>query len=196
MKKWIIIGIGLLAVLGLGMGGWAYSSQESSLTALIEAVKKGDNAAITANVDMPAVKESIKGQLRAQMMAEMQKEGKNADGPEGQMAMGFVNMLIEGLVTPQGLKAIIEEGKLDSPATGAAAKAPNWVIVSKSFGHFEARPQGVATDKATTLGFKMSGLGWKLSSVQIPKSAFDTPKEEAPMEDMPELAPEPAASDE
>ncbi len=191
MKKWIIIGLGVLAVLGLGLVGWAYSSQGSALTTLVEAVQKGDNATITAKVDMPAVKESIKGQLLAQMMVEMKKEGKSTDGPEGQMAMTFVNMLIDGLVTPQGLKAIIEDGKLDAPTPGVAAKAPKWVIVSQGFGHFEARPEGVAADKATTLGFKMSGLGWKLSSVQIPKSAFDAPQDPVPMEDMPELAPEP-----
>ena len=171
MKKWIVAA---LAALLVAASTWYMVSPSWAMRGLKEAALSGDKYELRERVDFPAVRESLKSQFRAIMAAEMAKQ--KDDNPFAAIGMALasavVDPMIDSLVSPEGIKAMVENGRMKGPNDAAAdpGKQVDWSIEHKGLDRFIARPQ-TDNSKAPSLVFKRDGLGWELVDIDVPANA-------------------------
>jgi hypothetical protein len=174
MNKMILGAVALITVAG---AGWYFASPSMAMAGLRDAALEGDKDELAEIVDFPAVRDSIKSQFKAQMAAEMAKEQNTGFAVLGAaFAMNMVDTMIDGVITPEGIKAMVENGRLKAKAgrDGADAEPKNpaeWEIERVSFDKFRATPKG--EDKAFAMVFKRDGLGWDLTEIDLPDNLMD-----------------------
>ncbi|AXB75455.1 DUF2939 domain-containing protein [Novosphingobium sp. P6W] len=140
---------------------------------LKDAALAGDREELKDRVDFPAIRESLKSQMRAMMVAEMAKEKNNPFGALGMAFAGaIIDPMIDGIVSPEGIKVMVESGKMKDPEKPAAVQTEGreaeWEIERRGLDRFIARPKLKPGDKAPSLIFKRDGLGWDLVDVEAP----------------------------
>lgn len=169
MKKWVIAAAFALLV---GSAVWFWASPSLAMKGLRDAALAGDKQELSDRVDFPSVRESLKSQVRVYAMAEMAKEKDNPMAGLGIMMMGpMIDNMIDGLVSPSGMKALVENGKLQKPdeaAGGNAQGEADWIVKRDGISGFRAVPKTASGDKAPTLIFKRDGLSWRLIDIEIP----------------------------
>lgn len=167
---------GVAIAVAIAAAALLYASPYITLHQIHSAIERKDAAAVAEHVDFPALRESLKDQMRVKMQREM---GSNADNPFaglGQMlARGLVDQFTDALVSPEGVMLMLENGKPGKPADVAAAGAgipsgesekprkklsvdyQGW---SKVFVHAKGEPGGFV--------FRRDGLiGWKLVAAKM-----------------------------
>ena len=175
--------IGVLVIAGVA---WYFASPAWAMSQLKDAALAGDRTELAERVDFPAVRESMKSQLQTAMMAEMAKQSSSGEQDGwaalgGMIVMGLVGPVVDAAVTPDGIKMLVERGKLKGPGDAAQqtqaaqAEPPEWTITRSGFDRFTATPDVRAGQPAPSFVFKRDGLGWKLVDIEIPKEAFDRP---------------------
>jgi len=140
---------------------------------LRDAALAGDKDELRERVDFPAIRESLKSQMRAMMVAEMAKE---KDNPFAAMGMAFagaiIDPMIDGVVSPDGIKVMVESGKMKDPdkpvADQTKGEETEWTIERRGLDRFTAHPKVRAGEKVPTLVFKRDGLGWDLVDIEAP----------------------------
>ena len=162
----------IVAALVLAAGAaWYVAAPWLTLQQMRAAAQADDADALSAHVDYPALREDLKAEVMAQVMAEAQKD-KSGGGALG-MAIGaaMVGPMIDGFVTPAGLKAAFAANR-KKRAAGASMPAGNAFDVGedveierRSFDEFVV---GKPSGKDARMVFRRHGLGWKLSGVDIP----------------------------
>ena len=172
-RPWIV---SLLVVLLVAGATWFWASPGLAMKGLRDAAMNGDREALKDRVDFPAVRESMKSQVKAKVLAQVAiNKDKNPFAALGGMfAMAIVDPVIDGMVSPDGIKAMVEYGKVQ--AKGQVQPQPNakvaeWEISRNGLERFTATPQGEAAKNGLTLVFIRNGLGWRLVDVTLP----DTP---------------------
>jgi hypothetical protein len=174
MKKPMIIMAAALAV--AAPTGWYFGSPYLAMHQLKEAVKSGDRDELAERVDFPAVRESIKSQMKAVMMAEVakQKESNPFSALGGMLAMAMVDPIIDGMVSPDGLKSMVDKGKVAAKPDQATSDQPDakWDISHRGFGKFTAKPEN-DDGRVPKLVFKRDGLGWRLVDIEMPVGGLD-----------------------
>ena len=99
-----------------------YASPYWALRTLSTAVQNQDAATVAEHVDFPALREDLKGQLLLKVQREMARPGVESQpfSGLGQMfAMGLVNQMVDGLVSPTGVALALKNGAvLRSIASG------------------------------------------------------------------------------
>lgn len=165
--KWKIAAVAAaLIVIALG-ALWYFESPIWTLKGMKDAAQSHDADALDAYIDYPALRESLKAELMAQMMIEARKD-KSGFGSIG-VAFGsaVLGPMIDGLVSPAGIRAaLIANRPGNAGAAASALHVPTQpVIVRRSFSEFV-----VATKKERGSGliFKRHGLSWRLSGVELP----------------------------
>jgi hypothetical protein len=107
MKKWIAVAVALLVIAGGIYAGSPYYAAHSLRNAALEA----DIDKLDAHVDFPAVRESLKSQLTAAMMAKFQKDSEMRDNPFAGLGMmmlpAIVDRTVDAFVTPDGIAALL-----------------------------------------------------------------------------------------
>lgn len=190
--KLIILGVVLAAILG----GWYFVSPGYSMMQLRNAAEAADEAELAERIDFPAVRQSLKDDLKARMASEM--GGRDTDGLEGfgaMMATAMIDPMIDGLVTPQSVAKLVEDGKIGGSGAevlggmagiptgddaGGGAMLPNgeeqppeWEIVRDGISGFTASPKsretGMVDPRSPALQFERDGLGWRLVAIDIPE---------------------------
>lgn len=176
MKKLFFGAAALVAVAG---GGWYFASPSLAMAGLRDAALEGDKDDLAERVDFPAVRDSVKTQFKAQLAAEMTKDQTDGFAAFGAaLAMGFVDTMIDGIITPDGIKAMVENGRLKAKgasSTSEPAKPVEWDIERTGFDKFRATPKG--QDKAFAMVFKRDGLGWDLAEIDLPDDLMNKPGE-------------------
>lgn len=171
-RLWAIVAALLLVAAG---AGWHFASPALALSGLRDALVEGDRNDINERIDFPAVRDSMKGQATAFVTAKMAEQKDNPFSALGQMmAMSMINTMIDGMMTPDGLKAIMQQGHFNdpnkaAPPATAGAKPVEWQITRSAFDKFTARPVGAEVNNAPQLVFKRDGLGWKLVDIRMPE---------------------------
>jgi hypothetical protein len=174
-KKTIIIlaGVALIA----GTGAWYWGSPLWAMSQLRDAAIEGDEDDLRDRINFASVREALKADLGARMVTEMAKEPENPFGAMGSMmAMGFVGGMVDAMVTPEGMAAMIKEGKMRrASAPVAAAGEPatteppaDWNIERDGFSRFRATPLTADNQEPPTLVFERDGLGWNLVELDLP----------------------------
>ncbi|MEN9719005.1 MAG: hypothetical protein RIQ99_1883 [Pseudomonadota bacterium] len=173
MKRIVLGGAALAAVLA---GGWYYASPGFALKGLRDAAISGNKQELKERVDFPAVRESLKEQVRAVIMAEMAKQKDNPFAGLGMLMAGaIIDPVIDTMVSPSGMKALVDQGKFKKPdqAEDASEGQPaDWTIERDGIDHFSATLKSKDAGKAPTLIFRRDGMGWDLVEIEIPNGGL------------------------
>lgn len=176
MKKPIVIALPIAGLVLLGI----YFSPHIALYQMKRAIDAKDAEAFSEYVDFPALRESFKGQMMAAMNEQMSSpEIKNNPfaGLGQAMAAAFIGPMIDSMVSPAGVIAMMNTGKpntssqpTSATADGQPSQTPNYSVSYKDWNRAVVRAGDSGDDK---VGFvlKRQGLwNWRLSSVEMPAS--------------------------
>ena len=105
-----------------------YASPYWTLRTLHTAVQDQDATTVAKHVDFPALREDLKGQLLLKMQRDMATrpgvESQPLSGLGQMFAMGLVNQMVDGLVSPTGVALALKNGAvLRGMASGIPAAA-------------------------------------------------------------------------
>jgi hypothetical protein len=173
-NKWIALGVGLLVAAAVG---WYFASPWYTLRQMKSAAEASNSEALSTYIDFPALREDLKADLLASMMAEVPKDNSPFSGFAMALAPAIVGGMVDGFVTPAGLKAMFvsksKEAKAakapgnDAPKPGAEAlqMKEDPIIKRRGFSEFLVTSKD---EPNSGMVFKRHGLGWKLSGVELP----------------------------
>ena len=121
------LSIAVAAVLTIAAAA-LYASPYWTLRTLHTAVQDQDAATVAKHVDFPALREDLKGQLLLKMQRDMATrpgvESQPLSGLGQMFAMGLVNQMVDGLVSPTGVALALKNGAvLRGMASGIPAAA-------------------------------------------------------------------------
>jgi hypothetical protein len=168
--KWKIAAVAAALIVIASNALWYFESPVWTLKGMKDAAQSHDADALNAYIDYPALRDSLKAELMARMMAEAQKD-KSGFGALG-LAFGSAMMgpMIDGLVSPAGMRAALLASRHENatPAASALHVPKEPVIVRRNFSEFVV----TAKDRPNSgLVFKRHGLSWMLSGVELPPAA-------------------------
>lgn len=187
MKKWLWLVVALLIALGAYVAAGPYLT----VRAIRTAVERQDAAALSKQVDFPALRTSLKAQLTDRLVREAGPDVQSSTfGAIGlSLASGLVGGVVDAMVTPTGLGALIEGRKVwkrvgdgfstpsmtavppDGDGTPVPQAAPRPFDGAKyryeSLSRFTATVQD---ESGRPIQFVMTrdGLNWKLSDIRLP----------------------------
>lgn len=187
MKKWIALA--LLAI--LLVFAWVAAGPYMTIRAIQHAVEAQDAGELAEQVDFPAVRASLK----AQMVDEIIRQA----GPDVQtnpfgaialtMATGVVNGLVDGMVNPGGLSAVMqgrrlwknskesfERPPLDAQGEPLPATPPSKPLENATM-RYESASRFTATirdeqGKPVVFVLKRDGLRWRLADIRLPLGQY------------------------
>lgn len=189
--------VALILALAVLVGGWWYVSPLMALDGLRDAAQTGDDAELEERVDFPALRRSVKEQLRTALTDAMESEGSgNPLGAAGAaLGLGLVDGIVETLVTPEWLATTITEGQRrqaqaeavrealpgqetmgpDGAVQPRKAKEPapdprreiEWDIEREGLNGFRVTTRSAAGEAGPTLLFARDGLGWDLVGIEM-----------------------------
>ena len=117
MKKSLIVGIAVGAVALFGIA-WA-AAPVFAAQALIRAAKAGDERKIETLVDFPALRESLKAELNAELMDRVRRDPRVADSGLGGLGMMLAPMILSGavdaVVTPDVVAQMVRTADAPDP---------------------------------------------------------------------------------
>lgn len=159
--------LALAALIIVVSAGWYFGSPAWTLRGMKAAAEANDPDALSAYIDYPALREDLKAKIMAHVISEAQKDKTGFGGLGIAIGSAFIGPLIDGLVSPTGMRAALTAKRNQQAASVTTAlRVPDQpVIVRRSFSEFL-----VATRQQPNSGlvFKLHGLSWKLSGVDLP----------------------------
>ena len=171
---WVLIASLLVLLAWVGSGPWR------TLEGIRQAVKTEDARALARHVDFPALRASLKPQLQDRLV--------RAAGPEAQsgrfaalglvVASGLAGGLVDAMVTPAGLGAMMEGRKVWNRAAGLPPPSrrdtgaqPDPVPEPRLRYESPSRASATVTlDDGGDLVLVLTrqGLRWRLSEIRLP----------------------------
>src|SRR3954447_19067270 len=150
---------------------WYSASPGWTLHQMKAEADANDPHALNSYIDCQALREDLKAEIKAQMMAEAKKDKSGFGGLGLAIGTAMIGPVIDGLVTPAGMRAALM-AKRDQAQIKAAPKAASAlrvpddpVMVRRGFSEFLVASK---QQPKSGLVFKGHGLSWKLSGVDLP----------------------------
>jgi len=169
LKKIILIAALFVAI--IAPTAWYVGSPYLALKELKEAVREGNRDTLADKVDFPAVRESIKSQFKVAMFADLakEKESNPFSAYGGMLAMTMIEPIVDLVISPDGLRAMIDKGKINTKAEAGIADASEvtWSVTYRGLDKFTAKPE-TENAKGFELVFKRDGVSWRLIDVVLP----------------------------
>jgi hypothetical protein len=155
----------------------SFASPWWTLHRLRSAVERHDTDAVSAQVDFPALRDSVKSQLLASLSRDARSAGDNNPFATigKSFAMAIANPLIDAAVSPDGVAAMIEYGKVSiaKPAREGATSAPEPAREKPRYAlHYRGWDRFAVTgDGGGAFVFRRAGLwSWKLAGIELPRN--------------------------
>lgn len=177
----------LIAVVAVVVGLFLVAYFASPLLAvrgLVSAAKAGDATALEQRVDFPALRQSMKDQMNARLVAQMRKDLGEHDKALGGLGLllapSLISSAVDGLITPKAVAAMVTEAR--EPRASDAVGQP--VVRSEDEGDKIKRGYGYRDldtfavtlsqprhpDRKLSLLLKRHSLFfWKLAGVELPE---------------------------
>jgi hypothetical protein len=138
------------------------------------AVERHDGEAVAAQVDFPALRASVKDQMLASMKADLNKNGDATPFARfgASLAQAVVDPLVDAVVSPAAVAAMVEHGRIAIAKPGQAAPAPDAEPV-RDKPRFALRYRGwdrfaITADDGGSFVFRRDGLWtWKLAAIEM-----------------------------
>ena len=177
MKRWFW----LAALLALALLGYVAAGPYLTVRAIREAVKTEDASALARHVDFPALRASLKLQVDDRIVREAGAEAQSSLlGAFGiAVATGLAGGIVDAMVTPVGLGALMEGRKLWNRGSGVAPPSrgdtsqqaeplPEPVYGFESTSRVTARV-ATASGEPIVLVLTRDGMRWRLSDIRLPR---------------------------
>lgn len=168
-RKYIVAGVLVALLLALGIG-WYMMSPWWTVRAMVEAAKAGDAEALSAKIDFPALKKD----LTADLNTRLNEEAARDKSPASQMGLAIARQMMPGVVdafvSPGGIKAafVMMDEEAPPPRLPPGAKQPGKPKIERiGLNRFRLEREGTA---GSGFVFERSGLGWKLTGVDLPSA--------------------------
>lgn len=165
--KWRIAAVAAALIVIPSSSLWYFESPAWTLKGMKDAAQSQDADALNAYIDYPALRDSLKAELMARMMAKAQKD-KSGFGALG-MAVGSAMMgpMIDELVSPAGMRVALLANRPENtaPAASALHVPERPLIVRRNFSEFLVTTKD---QPDSGLVFKRHGFSWMLSGVELP----------------------------
>jgi Protein of unknown function (DUF2939) len=173
----------LLVLAVLFAGVWLYFTPYLAMNKLQKAARQGDEQAMAELVDFPALRESVKGNVRSAVEHSVGRS-RNPIGVLGGILAGAVaGPVVDAVVTPQGIAALTEGERPGRRREGSDADGGSRVRVKnvkvkrgyESFDlfvvHFVDKNDG--REKMALLMRREGITRWRLSGIRIPGAQAD-----------------------
>lgn len=176
MKQWLALTVVALLALATYVAAGPYRTVD----AIGDAIERQDAAALSKQVDFPALRSSLKAQLADRIVREAGEDVQaSALGAIGlSIAGGLVGGVVDTMVTPLGLGAIMEGRKLGERFTDPFSPAPVGSAARDPFADAVYRYESVSRFTATVRAHERQpvvfvltrdGLRWRLSDIRLPR---------------------------
>jgi len=176
MKKWLW----LVAAVVIALIAYTAAGPYLTVHAIRDALKTDDAAALSRQVDFPALRSSLKAQFGDRIAREAGVQA--TDNPFAAFGLTIANGLaggvVEAMVTPAGLGAMMEGRKVWDRASGVPMPSRDQPDVRpqplQGAGYrYESLSRFTATvhdEQGRPVVFVMTrrGLSWKLSDIRLP----------------------------
>ncbi|MCG3203137.1 MAG: hypothetical protein NFCOHLIN_03056 [Gammaproteobacteria bacterium] len=164
------------AALLAAVGAWFYMTPYSAYSAMAKAAENRDATTLARYVDFAALKESVKANLGARFGAHVVRQGESdpAAALGAAFASALINPMVEAMVTPDSLTAMIRNGVPPSgDAAGNPAAAESRTETTRGyegFNRFVVKVRQLDRDREPVVFvFHREGLiSWKLSAMRLP----------------------------
>ena len=144
-----------------------WASPYWAIAGMARAAQAGDAERLSDYIDLPRLKESLKGQVMAQMQSEMKKTSTSGWEALG-MALGavMIDKLIDQLLTPETLAKLLSQQMPDLHASRMTLTTR--LIASNKTTWLNEGTFRVYIDDVPTMTWRRDGLAWRLTSVVVP----------------------------
>lgn len=167
-----------------------FASPVLAVRGLTEAARSGDEAALSARVDFPEFRASLKEELNAELVARM-REDPRSDNPVLSglgmlLAPSLVSGMVDAFVTPQAIATMVRSAKAPDPmprpdrVEKPAPADGDTDTVSQSWGYRDLDTFAVTLtnsrhpDQHLALLMERRGLfGWKLAGIDLTAPSED-----------------------
>jgi hypothetical protein len=186
MRKVIGAGVGLVLVI---VAYWTWALIGAAQLAAI--ASQGDAAAVMARVDLPALRHSLGSQIVRAWLRQNPKTrtlGPLARGLAGSLGGGVADAMLQQVLTPENIAALLDKGRL-AARTGEANGAALWRMPPLDAA-FQAGPLRAVANSYFDgpIGFvvaldgadgrygahlRLAGTTWRLSGLDIPEDVSD-----------------------
>ena len=171
MNRTRILTAGAVGAL-LVVAATSFASPWWTLNRLRAAVERHDAEGVSAQVDFPALRDSVKSQLLGSLDRDA---GGNPFAAIGQaFARVVTDPLVDAIVSPAGVAAMVEHGKVSigKPAREAQTSdaepprdRPHYALHYRGWSHF-----AVTAEDGGSFVFRRDGLwSWKLAGIELPR---------------------------
>jgi hypothetical protein len=177
-------------ILAAGAGGallvvaaTSFASPWWTLNRLRAAVERHDAEGVSAQVDFPALRDSVKSQLLGSIARDADTNAFAAIGQA--FARAVADPLVDAIVSPAGVAAMVEHGKVSigKPTRDAGTPAaepprdkppqhkppqhePHYALHYRGWRHF-----AVTAEDGGSFVFRRDGLwSWKLAGIELPRN--------------------------
>lgn len=155
---------------------WFYFTPHLAVAGMKAAMESKDADILSAYVNFPALKDSVKAGFSAKLAKQPIKEiEENSFGALGAaLTKAFINPLVDAIVTPENLAMMLKGYKPKAVKSGAqpgSAQAETDTAMSyESFDRFVVTIKNKgAKDESVGLVFNRNGLfAWQLSALRFP----------------------------
>lgn len=168
--KWKIAAVAAALIVIASSALWYFESPAWTLKGMKDAAQSHDADALNAYIDYPALRDSLKAELRPRMMAEAKKDKSGFGTLEMAIGSAMMGPMIDGLVSPAGMRAALLASRQEKapPAASALHVPKEPVIVRRNFSEFLVTSKD---HQNSGIVFKRHGLSWMLSGVELPPIA-------------------------
>ena len=170
-RKTRIVAAAAITLILVSAALWYFESPVWTLSRMKAAAQARDPDALSAYIDYPSLREDFKSELRARMMAAAQRDRSGLGGVGVAIGSAMVGPLVDSLISPAGVRAAMLAKRDEAVVSGAAGpmkalQMPDKpVITRRSFSEFIV---GSKDQSDSGLVFRLHGLSWKLSGVELP----------------------------
>jgi hypothetical protein len=158
--------------------GWFFLSPHWTLHEMQKAVKTKNDVALSNHIDFASLRENLKGQFSAVMLASINEPDVKNNPFAGLVLLvgkGVIDTMVDMMVTPSGLRTVMQSG---TKGVGElAAGRPVAQIAKPIFGDYQISHEGLSGFTATVKAddgeqvryeFLRHGIDWKLSNIRLP----------------------------
>jgi hypothetical protein len=150
----------------------SFASPWWTLHRLRAAVDRHDAEDVSAQVDFPALRDSVKSQLLGSISRDAASNAFAAIGRA--FARAVADPLVDAIVSPAGVAAMVEHGKvaIGRPTRDAGTHdaepprdKPHYALHYRGWSHF-----AVTAEDGGSFVFRRAGLwSWKLAGIELPR---------------------------
>ncbi len=163
-----------LASLALPVG-WYAASPHYTVAAMQQAALSANSQSLEAYVDFPALRQSMKSELKARLQAETRRSNSPLAAFGASLAIAFVDPIVESAVSPDMLRLAFAGAAEFAPQPELQALAliasPALEIERQGLNRFTASLQSAGPGTPQAI-FHRHGLGWKLAEIHLPAEFY------------------------